>query len=97
MPENEKKAPKVINKSGTLKMDDQTAATKQTRDIAGRKMDRKNRRDRVRTETGPKEFEEITILAISQDEKWTARIVEIACVLRRGRKNLKKLQSRWIA
>ncbi len=61
MPENEKKAPKVINKSGTLKMDDQTAATKQTRDIAGRKMDRKNRRDRVRTETGPKEFEEITI------------------------------------
>ncbi len=61
MPENEKKAPKVINKSGTLKMDDQTAATKQTRDIAGRKMERKNRRDRVRAEAGPKEFEEITI------------------------------------
>lgn len=61
MPENEKKAPKVINKSGTLKMDDQTAATKQTRDIAGRKMEHKNRRDRVRAEAGPKEFEEITI------------------------------------
>ncbi len=61
MPENEKKAPKVINKSGTLKMDDQTAATKQTRDIAGRKMERRNRRDRVRAEAGPKEFEEITI------------------------------------
>lgn len=62
MPENEKKAPRVINKSGTLKMDDKTAATKQTRDIAGRKMDRRNRRDRVRgAEAGPKEFDEITI------------------------------------
>ena len=62
MPETEKKAPRVINKSGTLKMDDKTAATKQTRDIAGRKMDRRNRRDRMRgADAGPKEFEEVTI------------------------------------
>ena len=61
MPETDKKAPRVINKSGTLKMDDKVAATKQTRDIAGRKMDRRNRRDRVRAEAGPKEFDEITI------------------------------------
>lgn len=61
MPENDKKAPRVINKSGTLKMDDKTAATKQTRDISGKKMDRRNRRDRVKAETGPKEFDEITI------------------------------------
>ena len=55
------KAPRVINKSGTLKMDDKVAATKQVRDISGKKMDRRNRRDRVKAETGPKEFEEITI------------------------------------
>lgn len=61
MAEAEKKAPRVINKSGTLKMDDRTAATKEVRDIAGRKMDRRNRRDRVRAEAGPKEFDEITI------------------------------------
>ena len=62
MPENEKKAPRVINKSGTLKMDDKTASTKQVRDISGRKMERKNRRDRVRgADAGPKEFDEITI------------------------------------
>ena len=61
MPEVEKKAPRVINKSGTLKMDDKTAATKQTRDISGKKIDRRNRRDRVRAEAGPKEFDEITI------------------------------------
>ena len=62
MPENEKKAPRVINKSGTLKMEDKIAATKQTRDISGRKMERKNRRDRARgADAGPKEFDEITI------------------------------------
>ena len=61
MAEIEKKAPRVINKSGTLKMDDKTAATKQTRDISGRRMERRNRRDRVRADAGPKEFEEITI------------------------------------
>ena len=59
--ENANKAPRVINKSGTLKMDDKIAATKQTRDISGKKMDRRNRRDRVTAETGPKEFDEITI------------------------------------
>ncbi|MBR3248935.1 30S ribosomal protein S5 [Candidatus Saccharibacteria bacterium] len=42
-------------------MDDKTAATKQIRDISGRRMERKNRRDRVRADAGPKEFEEITI------------------------------------
>lgn len=61
MPENEKKAPKVVNKSGTLKMTDETAAKKEVRDISGKKMDRKNRRDRVKADAGPKEFEEITI------------------------------------
>ena len=61
MPENDKKAPRVINKSGTLKMDDKVAETKQVRDIAGRKMDRRNRRDRVKADAGPKEFDEITI------------------------------------
>ncbi len=61
MPEIEKKAPRVINNSGTLKIDDKTAATKQTRDISGKKMNRRNRRDRVRAEAGPKEFDEITI------------------------------------
>lgn len=61
MPEIEKKAPRVVNKSGTLKMEDKVAATKQTRDIAGRKMDRRGRRDRVKADVGPKEFEELTI------------------------------------
>ena len=62
MPETEKKAPRVINKSGTLKMDDKVAETKQVRDIAGRKMERKNRRDRVRGgDVAPKEFDAITI------------------------------------
>ena len=62
MPETDKnKAPRVINKSGTLKMEDKVAATKQTRDIAGRRMNRRNRRNRTRGEVAPKEFEEITI------------------------------------
>ena len=61
MPETDKKAPRVINKSGTLKMEDKVAATKQTRDISGRRMNRRNRRDRSRADAGPKEFEEITI------------------------------------
>ena len=55
------KQPKVVNKAGTLKMSDDVAATKQTRDMAGRPMRRNNRRDRVRGEAAPKEFEEITI------------------------------------
>ena len=61
MPEAENKAPRVINKSGTLKMEDKVAETKQARDIAGHKMDRKNRRDRVKADVAPKEFDEITI------------------------------------
>ena len=61
MAETVKKAPKVINKSGTLKMSDETAARKVTRDISGKKMDRRNRRDRVRADAGPKEFDDITI------------------------------------
>ena len=61
MAETEKKAPKVVNKSGTLKMTDETAAKKDVRDISGRKMERKGRRDRVRADVGPKEFDEITI------------------------------------
>ena len=61
MAETEKKAPRVINKSGTLKMEDKVAATKQTRDISGRRMERRNRRDRRNVDAGPKEFEEITI------------------------------------
>ena len=61
MPETNKKAPKVINKSGTLKMTDEVAAKKSVRDISGRKMERRNRRDRVRVDAGVKEFDEITI------------------------------------
>ncbi len=67
MAENEKtqeqaKAPRVINKSGTLKMEDKVAATKPTRTISGRKMDnRRRRRDRSRVDAGPKEFDEMTI------------------------------------
>ena len=57
----ENKAPRVINKSGTLKMEDKVAASKQTRDISGRKMDRRGRRDRVKADIGPKEFDELTI------------------------------------
>ncbi|MBQ6375645.1 30S ribosomal protein S5 [Candidatus Saccharibacteria bacterium] len=42
-------------------MEDKVAAGKQTRDIAGRKMDRRGRRDRVKADVGPKEFDELTI------------------------------------
>ena len=61
MAEAENKAPRVINKSGTLKMEDKIAETKQTRDISGKKIDRKGRRDRVKADVAPKEFDEITI------------------------------------
>lgn len=62
MAETDKKTPKVINKSGTLKMDDKTASTRQSRDISGKRMERRNRRDRGRnSEAAPKEFDEITI------------------------------------
>ena len=59
MPE-EKNAPRVINKSGTLKMEDKVAATRTQRDMAGRRMNRRDRRNRVRADAGPKEFDEIT-------------------------------------
>lgn len=62
MTENNQKAPKVINKSGTLKMTDEVAEKKQTRDISGRPMDKgRRRRDRVRGNDVPKEFDEVTI------------------------------------
>lgn len=62
MPENEK-SPKVINKSGTLKMTDEVAATKEQKDIGGRRMNRhnNNRRNRGKADVAPKEFDEITI------------------------------------
>ena len=62
MPENTNK-PKVINKSGTLKMTDETASTRKSRDIAGRPFDRRNdrRRGRVKADVAPKEFDEVTI------------------------------------
>lgn len=58
----EEKAPKVINKAGTLKMSDETAASKDVKDINGKKMDRRNnRRDRIKADVAPKEFDELTI------------------------------------
>lgn len=58
----EQKQPRVINKSGTTRMTDDVAATKTTRDIAGRAISsRSRRRDRVKADVAPKEFEEITI------------------------------------
>lgn len=62
MPENTNQ-PKVINKSGTLKMSDETAATRKSRDIAGRPFDRRNdrRRGRIKADVAPKEFDEVTI------------------------------------
>lgn len=56
------KQPKVINKSGTLKMTDEVASSKEARDISGRPLSRQNRRrDRVKADVAPKEFEEVTI------------------------------------
>ena len=58
----DKKQPRVINKAGTTRMADEVAATKQTKDIAGRNIDRRNRRrDRVKADIAPKEFEELVI------------------------------------
>ena len=62
MAETGTQAPRVINKSGTLKMEDKVAATKQTRDISGKRMERRNRRDRARgADAGKKEYDSITI------------------------------------
>lgn len=56
------KTAKVINKSGTLKMDDKVAETKTRRDINGKNMGRRNnRRDRRNADTTPKEFDTVTI------------------------------------
>lgn len=61
MPED-KKAPKVVNKAGTMRMTDETAATKETRDMGGRRMARRSgRRDRVKAEVAPKEYDQVTI------------------------------------
>lgn len=62
MPENANQ-PKVINKSGTLKMTDETASTRKSRDIGGRPFDRRNNRRRggVKADVAPKEFDEVTI------------------------------------
>ena len=51
----------VVNKAGTLRMSDETAAKKPTRDMNGRPMRRGGRRDRVRGQDAPKECENITI------------------------------------
>lgn len=53
--------PRVINKSGTLRMTDKVAVQKESRDMSGRPMRRNNRRDRVKADAAPKEFEEVTI------------------------------------
>jgi small subunit ribosomal protein S5 len=56
--------PKVINKSGTLRMTDETAKTKTETDIAGRPFDKgrgRGRRDAVKADVAPKEFDEVTI------------------------------------
>ncbi len=62
MADAEKQA-KVINKSGTLKMDDKVAATRSRQDISGRNMGRRNsRRNRRNDDNGaPKEFDTVTI------------------------------------
>ena len=61
MPESNDKKAKVVNLSGTLKMSDRMAARKEARDISGRRMDRRGRRDRNRVNDAPKEFDETTI------------------------------------
>ncbi len=62
MAESDKTA-QVVNKSGTLKMSDKTAAGRVQRDINGKAMPRRNnRRDRNRNQdAAPKEFDTVTI------------------------------------
>ena len=57
------KTAKVVNKSGTLKMDDKTAESRVRRDISGKPMGRRGgRRDRGRNQDNtPKEFDTVTI------------------------------------
>ena len=54
---------RVINKSGTLQMDERAAGRRVRRDISGRPMGRRDRRGRGRRDRDltPKEFEEVTI------------------------------------
>ena len=53
---------RVVNKSGTLKMEDSVAATKTRRDISGKAMGKRGgRRDRRSQDTAPKEFDTVTI------------------------------------
>lgn len=53
---------RVVNKSGTLKMEDNVAATKTRRDISGKAMGKRGgRRDRRNQDTTPKEFDTVTI------------------------------------
>lgn len=53
---------RVINKSGTLKMEDNVAATKTRRDISGKAMGKRGgRRDRRNQDLAPKEFDTVTI------------------------------------
>ena len=63
MAENNANQPKVIIKSGTLKMTDETAATRKSRDIGGRPFDHRNnrRRNRIKADVAPKEYDEVTI------------------------------------
>ncbi len=62
MAESDKQA-QVVNKSGTLKMTDDVAATRTRKDINGKNLPRRNnRRDRSRNQdTTPKEFDTVTI------------------------------------
>ncbi len=58
------KSPQVVNKSGTLKMTDDVAATRTRKDINGKALPRRSngRRDRNRNQdTTPKEFDTVTI------------------------------------
>lgn len=53
---------RVVNKSGTLKMEDNVAATKTRRDISGKAMGKRSgRRDRRSQDATPKEFDTVTI------------------------------------
>jgi small subunit ribosomal protein S5 len=61
MPED-KKQPRVINKSGTLRMSDEVAEAKATKGVAGAIGGRGGRRrDGIRADVTPKEFDEVTI------------------------------------
>ena len=60
MPETDK-APKVINQAGTTKLTDEAAAKTVARDMGGRRLNNRRRRDGVKADIAPKEFDEKTI------------------------------------